>query len=125
MMNVMPQEPFGEALTYLRSQSERLLVHLDDGLMLIDDNETEQLMEQVALSCRTRVFIGIVAAGYRAADSLLLVCSAHRNKLDIFVNVTNVFDWLLTGETNDHVLRPDVWKESHPEAIWIYRVEEW
>jgi len=48
MMNVMPKELFGQALTYLRNQFEHLLVYLDDGLMPIDNNETEQLMKQVA-----------------------------------------------------------------------------
>ena len=28
------------------------------------------------------------------------------------------------SQTNYDVLRPDVWKQSHPEAIRIYRVEE-
>jgi len=47
--NVMPKEPFGQAITYLRNQFEHLLVYLDDGLLPIDNNETEQLMKQVAL----------------------------------------------------------------------------
>jgi len=45
--NVMPKEPFGQAITYLRNQFEHLLVYLDDDLMPIDNNETEQLMKQV------------------------------------------------------------------------------
>ena len=68
--------------------------------------------------------LGSVAAGYRAADLMSLVSSAHRNDLDIFVYVKDVLDRLLAGETNYDVLRPDVWKQSHPEAIRIYRVEE-
>ena len=68
--------------------------------------------------------LGSVAAGYRAADLMSLVSSAHRNDLDIFVDVKDVLDRLLAGETNYDVLRPDVWKQSHPEAIRIYRVEE-
>ncbi len=68
--------------------------------------------------------LGSVAAGYRAADLMSLVSSAHRNDLDIFVYVKDVLDRLLAGETNYDVLRPDVWKQSHPEAIQIYRVEE-
>jgi len=43
--NVMPKELFGQALTYLRNQFEHLLVYLDDGLLPIDNNETEQLMK--------------------------------------------------------------------------------
>jgi len=124
MMSVMPKELFGEALTYLRNQFEHLLVYLDDGLMPIDNNETEQLMKQVALGRKNWMFIGSVAAGYRAADLMSLVSSAHRNDLDIFVYVKDVLDRLLAGETNYDDLRPDVWKQSHPEAIRIYRVEE-
>ena len=66
------------------------------------------------------MFIGSVAAGYRAADLMSLVSSAHRNDLDIFVYVRDVLDRLLAGETNYDVLRPDVWKQAHPEAIQIY-----
>ena len=61
------------------------LVYLDDGLMPIDNNETEQLMKQVALGRKNWMFIGSVAAGSLAADLMSLVSSAHRNDLDIFV----------------------------------------
>jgi transposase len=122
--NVMPKEPFGQALTYLRNQFEHLLVYLDDGLLPIDNNETEQLMKQVALGRKNWMFIGSVAAGYRAADLMSLVSSAARNDLDVFLYVKDVLDRLLAGETNYDALRPDVWKQSHPEAIRIYRQEE-
>jgi len=122
--NVMPKEPFGQALTYLRNQFDHLLVYLDDGLMPIDNNETEQLMKQVALGRKNWMFIGSVAAGYRAADLMSLVSSAARNDLDVFIYVKDVLDRLLAGETDYALLRPDVWKQSHPEAIRIYRQEE-
>jgi transposase len=122
--NVMPKEPFGQALTYLRNQFDQLLVYLDDGLMPIDNNETEQLMKQVALGRKNWMFIGSVAAGYRAADLMSLVSSATRNDLDVFLYVKDVLDRLLAGETDYDSLRPDVWKQSHPEAIRIYRQEE-
>lgn len=124
VFNVMPKEPFGQALTYLRNQFDHLLVYLDDGLMPIDNNETEQLMKQVALGRKNWMFIGSVAAGYRAADLMSLVSSAARNDLDVFLYVKDVLDRLLAGETNYDGLRPDVWKQSHPEAIRIYRQEE-
>jgi hypothetical protein len=54
----------------------------------------------------------------------LLVSSAVRNDLDVFVYVKDVLDRLLAGETDYHALRPDVWKQSHPEAIRVYRQEE-
>ena len=122
--NVMPKEPFGQALTYLRNQFAHLLVYLDDGIMPIDNNETEQLMKQVALGRKNWMFIGSVAAGYRAADLMSLVSTAARNDLDVFIYVKDVLDRLLAGETNYDTLRPDVWKQSHPEAVRVYRQEE-
>ncbi len=44
--------------------------------------------------------------------------------LEVFLYVKAVFDQLLAGETDYDVLRPDVWKQSHPEAIRIYCQEE-
>ena len=58
-------------------------------------------------------------------DGLMsLVSSAHRNDLDIFVSEKDVLDRLLADETNYDELRPAVWKQSHPGAIRIYRIEE-
>ena len=122
--SVMPKEAFGKAITYIRNQFEHLMVYLDDGLMPIDNNETEQLMKQVALGRKNWMFIGSVDAGYRAADLMTLVSSAVRNDLDVFAYFKDVLDRLLAGDTDYNALRPDVWKQSHPEAIRTYRVEE-
>ena len=118
------KDSFGQALTYLRNQFDPLLVYLDDGLMPIDNNETEQLMKQVAIGRKNWLFIGDIEPGYRAADLLSLVSSAVRNDLDVFVYVKDVLDQLLAGESDYHALRPDAWKESHPEAVRVYRAEE-
>ena len=121
---VMPKEAFGKAITYIRNQFEHLLVYMDDGLMPIDNNETEQLMKQVALGRKNWLFIGSVEAGYRAADLMTLVSSAIRNDLDVFAYLKDVLDRLLAGDADYAAMRPDVWKQSHPEAIRQYRVEE-
>jgi hypothetical protein len=92
--------------------------------MPIDNNETEQLMKQAAIGRKNWLFIGDVEPGHRAADLLTLVSSAVRNDLDVFVYVKDVLDRLLAGETDYHALRPDVWRESHPEAVRVYRQEE-
>ena len=88
--------------------------------MVLDDLRSSRF----TLRVRTRMFIGSDAAGHRAADLMSLVSSAHRNDLDIFGYVKDVLDRPLAGETNYDDLRPDVWKQSHLEAIRIYRVEE-
>jgi hypothetical protein len=122
--NVMPKEPFGQAITYLRNQFDHMLEYLDDGLVPIDNNETEQLMKQAALGRKNWMFIGSVAAGYRAADLFTLVSSALECDLDVFIYVKDVLDKLLAGCSDYHSLRPDVWKESHPEAVRMYRQDE-
>jgi hypothetical protein len=65
--------------------------------MPIDNNETEQLMKQVALGRKNWMFIGSVDAGYRAADLMTLVSSAARNDLDVFLYVKDVLDRLLAA----------------------------
>jgi hypothetical protein len=55
---------------------------------------------------------------------MTLVSSAARSDLDVFLYVKDVLDRLLAGETDYDALRPDVWKQSHPEAVRLYRVEE-
>jgi hypothetical protein len=92
--------------------------------MPIDNNDTEQLMKQIALGRKNWLFVGSVAAGERAAGFFTLVSSAVRNDLDVWAYVKDVLDQLLAGSTDYHSLRPDVWKQSHPEAIRQYRVEE-
>ena len=122
--NVMPKELFGQAITYLRNNIEALRVHLGDGLVPIDNNDTEQLMKQVALGRKNWMFIGSIDAGNRAADLLSIVSSATRNDLDVFVYVKDVLDKLLGGCRDFEAMRPDVWKLTHPEAVRIYRQDE-
>ena len=52
IVNVLPSEQFGKALGYLRNHFDQFVVYLDDGLVPIDNNDTEQLMKQVALGRR-------------------------------------------------------------------------
>ena len=58
--------------------------YLGDGRLPIDNNDAEQLMKQIALGRKNRIFIRSVAAGERAADFLTLVSSAVRNDLDVW-----------------------------------------
>jgi transposase len=121
---VLPKSKLGEALGYLRNHWEPLQTYLSDGRVPMDNNEVEQLMKQVALGRKNWMFIGSVAAGERAADFLTLVSSVVRNDLDVWAYLRDVLDRLLSGETDYAALRPDVWRQAHPEAIREYRVTE-
>jgi hypothetical protein len=122
--DVLPKSKLGEALGYLRNHWDPLRVYLSDGRLPIDNNEVEQLMKQVAIGRKNWLFVGSVAAGERAADFLTLVSSAVRNDLDVWAYLKDVLDQLLAGSTGYHSLRPDIWRQAHPESIRQYRVEE-
>ena len=91
---------------------------------LIDNNETEQLMKQVAIGRKNWLFAGSIAGGERTAGFLTLVSSALRNDLDIRRYVADVLDQLLAGATDYEPLLPWNWSATHPDAIREYRVEE-
>jgi transposase len=124
MTNVLPKEAMGKAVGYLNNQWEALTRYLSDGSVPIDNNLAEQLMKQIALGRKNWLFVGSVAAGYRAADLMTLVSSAVRNELDVWSYVKGVLDALLAGCVDYHSLRPDIWAEVHPAHKRDYRVEE-
>ena len=53
-----------------------------------------------------------------------LVSSARRHDLDSRQYIEDILTQLLAGSTDYDSLLPDVWKQSHPEAIRVYRQEE-
>jgi hypothetical protein len=81
-------------------------------------------MKQVAIGRKNWLFIGSIPAGERAANLMTLVSSAVRNDLHVWSYVKGVLDALLSGCTNYHSLRPDVWATDHPDQIRTYRVDE-
>ena len=81
-------------------------------------------MKQVALGRKAWLFVGNVSAGEQSAKLMTLVSGARRHDLDVGVYIQDILDQLLAGCTDFNRLLPDVWKQSHPEAIRQYRVEE-
>lgn len=120
----LPKDKFTEALGYLRNHWKELQVYLGDGRLPMDNNETEQLMKQVATGRKNWLFVGSVEAGERTADFFTLVSSALRNDLDVCAYVKHVLDRLLAGEKDYAALRPDHWAAQHPEHIRVYRQDE-
>jgi transposase len=121
---VLPKSDFAEALRYLRNHWEALNVFVRDGRIPIDNNSVEQLMKQVAMGRKAWLFVCSVKGGEQSAHMMTLASSARRHDLDVWSYVKDVLDQLLAGETDYHRLLPDVWKQSHPEAIREYRIEE-
>ena len=121
---ILPKSDFSQALQYIRNHFVELKRYLDDASIPIDNNETEQLMKQVALGRKNWLFAGSVAGGERTAGFLTLASSALRNDLDVWQYVKDVLDQLLAGVTEYEPLLPWNWAADHPEAIHHYRVDE-
>lgn len=81
-------------------------------------------MKQVALGRKAWLFVSNVKTGERSAKMMSLVSSARRHDLDVRVYLEDVLRQLLLGSTDYESLLPDVWKQSHPEAVRVYREEE-
>ena len=94
---ILPKSDFAKALQYVRNHFIELTRYLEDGRLPIDNNETEQLMKQVALGRKNWLFVGSVEGGERAAGFVTLVSSALRNDLDVWIYVKDVLDQLLAG----------------------------
>ncbi len=121
---IVPRSDFGKAIQYIRNHWGPLTRYLEDPEVPIDNNETEQLMKQVAIGRKNWLFQGSVAGGEKAAGLMTLVSSAVRNDLDVWYYVKDVLDRLLAGETDYASLLPWKWAEAHPDKIRQYRVWE-
>lgn len=121
---LLPKEPLSQAVGYLNNHWDALQLYVSDVRVPIDNNDTEQLMKQVALGRKNWLFIGSLSAGSRMSDLLTIVSSALRNDLHVWSYVKGLLDALLAGETDYAALRPDHWALTHPEHIRTYRQEE-
>ena len=121
---VLPKSRLAQAACYVKNHWDALSLFVSDGRIPIDNNQTEQLMKQVAIGRKNWLHVGSVAAGQRSANLMTIVSTAVRNDLDVGVYLQDVLDQILAGCTDWESLRADRWKESHPQAIRTYRAEE-
>jgi len=122
--DALPKSQLGKAVGYLRNHWEALTVYTRDGRLPIDNNSVERLMKQIATGRKNWLFIGSVRAGERNAKLMSLVSSAHRHDLDVELYLTDITQQILSGSTDYGSLLPDIWKQSHPDAVRQYRIEE-
>jgi len=121
---LLPKDSMRTAINYINNNWAALRVYLSNPPVPIDNNDTEQLMKQVAIGRKNWLFIGSIPAGMRTANLMTLVSSAIRNDLHVWAYVKGVLDALLAGCTDFNSLRPDVWALNHPDHIRTYRQEE-
>jgi transposase len=124
LAGALPKSELALNTGYLRNNWELLVRYTTDGRCPIDNNDTEQLMKQVAVGRKNWLFVGSLRAGERAATLMTVVSTAIRNSLDVAIYLQDVLDQLLKGCTDYHSLCAHVWKESHPSAVRTYRIDE-
>jgi len=122
--SVLPKSDTAKAINYVRNHWVELRRYLDDGGLPIDNNETEQLLRQVALGRKNWMFAGSIRGGERTAAILTLTSSAIRNDLHVWSYIKDLLDQLLSGSTDYDALLPWNWAQSHSDAIRKYRVQE-
>jgi len=121
---LLPKDAMSQAIGYINNHWAALQVYVSNAAVPIDNNDTEQLMKQVAIGRKNWLFIGSLAAGVRTADLMTLVSSAIRNDLHVWAYIKGVLDALLAGSTDYYSLRPDIWAANHPDHIRTYRKDE-
>ncbi len=73
----MPKSPLGEALRYLDRQWLALQRLLDDGELIIDNNNAERQLRTVAVGRKNWLFAGSMAGAHRAALLYSLIQSCR------------------------------------------------
>lgn len=130
----LPKLKWGEAVGYARNQWSALVNYVNDGRLPIDNNDTERDLRALTIGRRNWLFIGSPEAGPRAAVLYTVVASAARHHLDVWAYLRDVLERLATLRTKHDKapptseqltpLLPDVWAQTHPEAVRDYRQHE-
>jgi hypothetical protein len=81
-------------------------------------------MKQVATGRKKWLFLGSPDAGDCDATLLTFISTALRHDLHVCAYLKAAIEQLQAGSTDDHSLRPEVWKLAHPQFVPVYRAEE-
>lgn len=112
-----PRSLMGEASNYALKQWEKLCAFLRDGRVQIDNNLVENAIRPSAIGKKNWLFMGDAQSGARAATFYTLIGNCHRNGIDAFAYLSDVFT-RLPRETNRtvHRLTPRSWAADRDAA---------
>ena len=115
----LPQSLTGEAITYTLGQWDKLLVFLQDGRVMIDNNLVENTIRPTAIGKKNWLFMGDPKSGARAALFYTLIGNCHRAGIDAQSYLTNLFTRLaLPTQTTKSIrsLTPQGWDAAPKQA---------
>jgi hypothetical protein len=114
---VLPQSPFGKAVTYTLNQWEALCRYADDGHLDIDNNAAERAMRPIAIGRKNYLFVGSNRGGHAAAVLYSLIESAKRNGANLFEYMRDVFENLPQTKMSEiEKFLPDKWQAARTNA---------
>lgn len=111
LLKVLPKSPMGEALRYMNNQWTALNRYVDDGRLLIDNNNAERELRHVAVGRKNWLFAGRFEGARRAAILYSLVSSCKHQGIDPFVYFRDVLIRVATHpQSRIAELTPRAWK---------------
>jgi transposase len=130
---LLPKQKMMEAIQYVLNNWEAFVRYTEVGATAIDNNVAERTLRRVGLGRKNYLFFGADSGGHTAALFYSLIATCDRHQVEPWRYLTDVFDRLAglrevlrqAERTNDASARdsllepllPDVWKQSHPEAV--------
>lgn len=111
LSKVLPKSPMGDALRYMDNQWKALNRYVEDGRLLIDNNNAERELRHVAVGRRNWLFAGRFEGAERAAVLYSLVASCKLQGVDPFVYLRDVLMRVATHpQSRIAELTPKAWK---------------
>jgi transposase len=113
MTRVLPKSPLGDALRYLDQQWTALQRYLEDGRLLIDNNNAERPLRTVAVGRKNWLFAGSFEGARRAAVLYSLMQSCRLVGVSPFVYLRDVLRRVATHpQSRIHQLTPKGWQAT-------------
>ena len=106
-----PNSKMGKALTYFKNQWDRLSLFLEDPLIPLDNNISEQTMRKVALGRKNFLFVGNLNAGRNLANIFTVVETCRLHDVNPEPYIADVLIRMQTHPASDiNDLMPWNWK---------------
>jgi transposase/predicted HicB family RNase H-like nuclease len=111
-LKVLPKSPMGGALGYMQNQWAALNRFVEDGRLLIDNNNAERALRHVAVGRKNWLFAARFEGAERAATLYSLVASCRLQDVDPFVYFRDVLVRVATHpQSRIPELTPKNWKK--------------
>ncbi len=110
-LSLLPKSLLGKAVNYTRNHWDELIVYLDDGRLLIDNNRIENLIRPVALGRKNWLFAGSDSGAKRSALFYSLLGSCKIRGINPFEYLQDVLERINDTKMSDlDQLLPKNWK---------------